>query len=244
MSYGNFALGIPTEYGFELPKLRHELSRPHLAGPDAVVLDFGCGNGANTVLFAPDVARIVGVDVAPEQVEIAIAYAKEHRLENVEYLVYDGHRLPFEDGSFDNVVTFEVLEHTTDHRAALAELIRVMKPGGRLLMSVPNKWYLMETHGFHLKPTWVKWNRMPLLSWLPSPLHERWANARIYTRRRILGLLDEAGFEVLQHRYLMPPFDRVNRPLPRRVLRRVFGLIQASPLRVVGVAHFIVARRL
>ena len=239
----SFALGIPTEYGFALPKLRHELGRPHLAGPGAVALDFGCGNGANTVLFASDVARIVGVDVAPEQVEIGTAYAKEHRLDNVEYVLYDGARLPFEDGSFDNVVTFEVLEHTTDDRAALAELVRVLKPGSNLIMSVPNKWYLMETHGFRFRPARVKWNRVPLLSWLPTPIHERWANARIYTRRRILRLLDEAGFEVLEHRYLMPPFDRVSRALPRRILRRLFGAIQASPLRVIGVAHFIVARR-
>ncbi|WP_067070061.1 class I SAM-dependent methyltransferase [Carbonactinospora thermoautotrophica] len=239
----NFALGIPTEYGFELPRKRHALARPYLAGPDATLLDFGCGNGANTVLFAPDVRQVVGVDVVPEHVEQASKYAAEQGLGNVEYVLYDGDRLPFPDASFDNVVSFEVLEHTADDRHALAEVRRVLKPGGVLAMSVPNKWYLMETHGFDLRPRWVKWNRVPLLSWLPTPIHERYACARIYTRRRIFRLLEAGGFEVLEHRYIMPPFDRVNRPLPRKVLRAVFRRIDASPLRVIGVAHFIAARR-
>lgn len=236
-------LGVPTEYGFRLPKLRHDLARPHLAGPGATVLDFGCGNGANTVLFAPDAARVVGVDVVREHVEQASAYAREQSLSNLSYLLYDGRRLPFPDETFDNAVSFEVLEHTVDDRQALAEVHRVMRPGAVLTMSVPNKWYLMETHGFDLRPRAVKWNRVPLLSWLPTPIHERYACARIYTRRRILGLLETSGFEVVEHRYIMPPFDRVNQPRARVVLRSIFQGIEASPLKVIGVAHFIVARR-
>jgi SAM-dependent methyltransferase len=240
---GQFALGVPTDYGFDLPKLRCALSKPYLAGQDARVLDFGCGNGANTVLFAPDAAQVVGIDVNPVQVALAVRHAAGANLENVRYLLADGRLLPFDDNAFDNVVvSFEVLEHTADDRGALAEIARVMKPGAVLTMSVPNKWYLMETHGMKWRPQSIKWSRVPLLSWLPTTIHEHYANARIYTKRRILGLLDDAGFDVLQHRYIMPPFDKVNRPRAKAALRKVFDGVDASPLRVIGVAHFVAAR--
>jgi ubiquinone/menaquinone biosynthesis C-methylase UbiE len=237
-------LGTPTQYDYRLPRLRHELSRPFLpSSPDAALLDFGCGNGANTVLFAEDFATVVGVDVEAERVEQAKAEADRLGLSNVSYQCYDGARLPFEDASFDHVVSFEVLEHTRDDSASVAEIRRVLKPEGMITISVPNKWYLMETHGFDLRPRWVKWNRVPLMSWLPTPLHERYAKARIYTKRRVVDLLRQHGFDVVAHRYVMPPFDIVSRPRVKQVLDRSFTTIGRTPLRVIGVAHFLAARK-
>lgn len=236
-------LGIPTEYGFALPRLRHTLSVAHIQARTETLLDFGCGNGANTILFAPDARTVVGVDVDGAYVAFATAAAQERGLDNLRYRTYDGHTLPLADGSIDHAVSFEVLEHTADHDRALDELARVLKPGGMLTLSVPNKWYLMETHGFELRPTWIPWNRIPLLSWLPTRLHERWAKARIYSRRRILHLLAEHGFDVVEHRYIMPPFDRLKRQSLRPLLTGVFAAIERTPLRAVGVAHFVAARR-
>ncbi len=240
---GRIELGVPTEYGFTLPQIRHQLASAYLTEPVDALLDFGCGNGANSVLFAEDAKKVVGIDVVPAHIEAARDYAAKHGLDNVSYLCYDGGTLPFDDASFDYVICFEVLEHTADDAAALAEVRRVMRPGATITLSVPNKWYLMETHGFDWKPSWVKWNRVPLLSWLPTSLHERAAKARIYTRRRILSLFERSGFEVLEARYLMPPFDRFNRPRSQAALRATFDLINRSPLRVIGVSHVITARR-
>lgn len=237
-------LGVPTQYNYRLPRIRHDLSRPFLPStPSARLLDFGCGNGANTVLFADDVETIVGVDVEPERVAEAIAEANRQELTNVSYLHYEGDTLPFPDASFNHVVSFEVLEHTRDDAAAVAEIRRVLQPEGMITISVPNKWYLMETHGFDLPPRWVKWNRVPLMSWLPTPVHERYAKARIYSKRRIVDLLERGGFEIVAHRYVMPPFDIVNRPRLKRTLDQTFTSIGRSPLRMIGVAHFLAARR-
>lgn len=235
-------LGVPTEYGFELPRLRHALSRPYVPSGAGRLLDFGSGNGSNTVLFAPDATTVVGVEVEPARVDDAIAQARRLGVDNVTYVVYDGRRLPFPDASFDHAISYEVLEHTADDGAALDEVARVLSPGAMLTLTVPNKWYLMETHGMHLRPTWVPWNRVPLLSWLPTRLHERWAKARIYSRRRLLGLLAAHGFEVVEHRYLMPPLDRLANERARAVLRKLVQPLADTPLRVVGVAHFVAAR--
>jgi SAM-dependent methyltransferase len=240
---GRIELGVPTEYGYSLPRIRHQLAARYLPAPVDWLLDFGSGNGANTVLFADDAKHVVGVDVEPERIDEARRAAEHRGLLGVEYMLYDGERLPFADGSFDHAVSFEVLEHTTDDRQALAELRRVLRPDARMTLSVPNKWYPMETHGFHWRPTWVTWNRVPLLSWLPDPVHSRYAKARIYTRRRILRLLDDAGFDVLHTQYLMPPLDKIRRPALRTALRAVAAGLARTPLRVLGVAHVITVRR-
>lgn len=238
-------LGTPTRYDFALPRVRHRLSRPFLPeGPSAGrLLDFGCGNGANTVLYAGDFATVDGVDVEAERVAEAVAAAADLGLANVTYQVYDGEQLPFEDEVFDHVTSYEVLEHTADDAAAVAEIRRVLRPGAAATISVPNKWYLMETHGFELPPAWMRWNRVPFMSWLPTPVHERYARARIYTKRRIVALLEQGGFEVLAHDYIMPPFDKVQQPVVKRTLEGTFAAVERSPLRVTGVAHFVAARK-
>jgi 2-polyprenyl-3-methyl-5-hydroxy-6-metoxy-1,4-benzoquinol methylase len=116
-------------------------------------------------------------------------------------------------------VSFEVLEHVDDERRALDELRRVLKPGGRLAMSVPNKWWVFETHGAALPL--LKWNRVPFFSWLPKPLHDRWARARIYTRGEITGKLRAAGFDVLESGYITAPMDVVKDPRLQTILRRI-----------------------
>jgi ubiquinone/menaquinone biosynthesis C-methylase UbiE len=237
----NLQIGVPTEYGFALTRQRFELTMPHIRPDAQSLLDVGCGNGANTALFAQSLARVAGVDVEPERLQAARDYAREHGLDNVEYAITDGRSISYPDSSFDHVTCFDVLEHVEDEQQTLSEIARVLRPGGVLSISVPNKWYLMEVHGFRLKPESLPWNRVPLLSWLPTPIHERYAHARIYTKRRILTALSQARFEVASHEYVMPPFDLVGHPAARRALTGTFTLVERTPLRVIGLRHFITA---
>lgn len=235
-------IGVPTEYGFALTRQRYDLTMPHIAPGAESLLDVGCGNGANTSLFAQSLKRVAGVDVEPERLAEARDYARQHGLGNVEYLSTDGRVLPYPDASFDYVTCFDVLEHVDDEQQTLREIARVLRPGGSLVISVPNKWYLMEVHGFRLKPAAIPWNRVPLMSWLPTPIHERYAHARIYTRRRIVTTLGQAGFHIDSHQYVMPPFDLVRHPAMRQALTSAFALAERSPLRVIGLRHFMITR--
>ncbi|WP_210324170.1 class I SAM-dependent methyltransferase [Azorhizobium oxalatiphilum] len=92
------------------------------------VLDVGAGQAPWTGMLGPD-ARYMGVDI-----EKADAFGMM-RVPGVVY--YDGGRLPMDDGSFDTLMCVEVLEHVPDPEALLADMHRVLKPGGRLLLTVP-----------------------------------------------------------------------------------------------------------
>jgi 2-polyprenyl-3-methyl-5-hydroxy-6-metoxy-1,4-benzoquinol methylase len=100
------------------------------------VLEIGCGVGEFSRLLAEQGARVIGADISPVAVE-----ETGHQLEayeGTEAIVADICAVPFRDESFDLVVSLETIEHAPDPRKALAELVRVTKRRGRLIVSNPN----------------------------------------------------------------------------------------------------------
>ncbi|HUT60867.1 MAG TPA: class I SAM-dependent methyltransferase [Phycisphaerae bacterium] len=97
------------------------------------VLDFGPGDGWPSLLIAPMVKEIVGVEGCQRRADVCSENARRLGLTNARFVcVQPGKPLPFEDGSFDSAVAASSLEQTPDPQATLAELHRVLKPGGRL----------------------------------------------------------------------------------------------------------------
>jgi SAM-dependent methyltransferase len=110
------------EAAFFLPYLR----------PGMQVLDVGCGPGSITLGLAGVVGRgaVVGIDVDPAQVEQARALAGARGVTNARFEVADLYRLPFPDGSFDAAFAHTVVMGLREPVRALAELRRVLRPGG------------------------------------------------------------------------------------------------------------------
>ena len=102
--------------------------------PGAALLDLGCGTGDQTRALAPRVVpggRAVGMDLSQTMIDEARRRAATGDLP-VEFEVGDAQSLPFADGTFDACRTERMLIHVPDPRAALAEMVRVTRPGGRV----------------------------------------------------------------------------------------------------------------
>jgi SAM-dependent methyltransferase len=118
--------------------LRAELERLPLE-PGARLLDAGCGSG-RTLDELARYGRVSGVDLSPDAVETA----RKRGHDDVQVARVE--ELPFADGTFDVVTCLDVVEHTPDDRATLAELRRVTRPGGLLLVTVPAYQALWSQH--------------------------------------------------------------------------------------------------
>jgi SAM-dependent methyltransferase len=130
---------------------RYHFAATIVAGRD--VLDIACGEGYGSALLARHGARVTGGDISPEA--IAHARAAYGALANLEFREADCTSLPFPAQSFDAVVSFETIEHIAGQETFLAEIRRVLRPGGLVILSCPNRVEYTDkrcvTNEFHVR---------------------------------------------------------------------------------------------
>lgn len=126
--------------------VRYEFAATLTAG--LTVLDAASGTGYGSDLLARSgAARVVGVDYSAEAIELST----QRYGAGVEFVRADVQRLPLADHCFDCVVSFETIEHVPEPQKLLGELRRVLKPGGLLVISSPNRSVYPEGNPYHLK---------------------------------------------------------------------------------------------
>ena len=166
MSLVNLRPGAPIEYNTLGVARRLALIRRYVNLEGKTILDVGCGNGALTLELAKYARNCEAVDMEESQLAILRTKAENMGLTNCRAYCMDAQHLDYPDGNFDIVTCFEVLEHLHDEERCLDEIRRVMTQDGRLVCSVPNRWWVFETHGANLPL--LRWNRVPFFSWLPK----------------------------------------------------------------------------
>lgn len=211
------ARGKPAEYGQEIIRRRFRLTASMVGLNGKTVLDFGCGNGAQTCEFLHSGSKIIAVDIDFNDLKVLSNYLTSLNTDSILPVQYDGSHLPISSESIDIVLSYEVIEHVPSESLTLRELHRVLRTNGKLIVSVPNKGWVCETHGADLPL--LPWNRVPFFSWLPDSIHRRFAKARIYRKRDIISLLSHHGFEILQTQYITAPMDVVKNLKIKHFLR-------------------------
>lgn len=152
------------------------------------MLDLGCGSGRHTVEACRWPCRAVGVDLSRQELRVGrymLADLQRRKIApgHADFVVADAEHLPFRDGAFDKVMCAEVLEHIADDRAGTRELVRVLRPGGDIAVSVPSYW-----------PEVVFWT----ISW--EYWHTPGGHVRIYRRGEMWRTLEEHGLRLRTQR--------------------------------------------
>ena len=96
-------------------------------------------------------------------------------------------------------------------------MFKTLKPNSKIAISIPNKWWIFETHGAYLPL--LPWNRVPFFSWLPKSIHDKYAKARNYKANEIRNMLTKVGFKVVDIKYINAPMDMVTFKFIQNILR-------------------------
>jgi SAM-dependent methyltransferase len=204
------------------------------------VLEVGCGVGLYLQRLAEHAASTVGVEFEPDR-------ARRARSVNPTAAVVNAanEALPFPDRSFDLVLTNEVIEHVADDRRSAEELVRVLRPGGRIVLFCPNRWYPVETHGIYWRGQY-RFGNIPLVNYLPDPLRNHLApHVRTYTARSLRALFDGLEVREVSHTRIFGAYDNIIRRFGARgvMLRRLLQGAEHTPLNVLGLSHLLVLER-
>ncbi len=221
------------------------------AGPLAKqrVLDCGCGAGEYVRALVERGADAFGVEIDPRKLAGGCVPAEAALAARLS--TGDLEALAFPDASFDVALANEVLEHVPDDRAALVELRRVLRTGGRLLVLSPTRLYPFETHGVFWRGTRRRVpHTLPFVPWIPLRLGTRvfdyWA--RNYWPWELRALVLGAGFRVLETGTVWQTFENISGHQPRwmaglaPLLRGICAIAERVPgLRAFGVSQLLVA---
>jgi len=202
------------------------------------VLVDGCGVGSYLGRLDGLAGQAVGLDIELDRAMEAHAKAGQ-------VICAAGEFLPFPQDFFDLILSHEVLEHVQDDRLAIHEVVRCLRPGGRLVLFVPNRGYPFETHGVYWQGKY-HFGNIPLVNWLPRKWRDRLApHVNVYSRRDLEKLFAGLPVKYISRTVVFGAYDNIiaRAPALGKLLRNILQWLEKTPLRGLGLSQLWVVEK-
>jgi SAM-dependent methyltransferase len=210
------------------------------------ILENGCGVGMYVEHISPFGGTVIGLEFDFER-------TVEARKNSPHIVNGAGEFLPLPSETFDLILSHEVLEHVQDDRVAVCEMIRALrspdpqsgKPGGRIVLFVPNRGYPFETHGIYWKGTYYFGNKL-FVNYLPRALRDKLApHVRVYSTQDLQKLFKDLPVKFIERTIIFGAYDNVIARFGSlgRVLRSVLQFLERTPLKIFGLSQFWVVEK-
>jgi SAM-dependent methyltransferase len=202
------------------------------------ILENGCGVGMYVEKLSSLGGQVFGLEYDFER-------AAEAGRRSPGIINAAGESLPYPAGSFDLILSHEVLEHVVDDRLAVYEMARVLKPGGRAVIFVPHRGYPFETHGVYWRGKY-KFGNIPLVNYLPRAWRDKLApHVRVYSARDLEKLFDGLSVRFIERTIIFGAYDNL---IARfgvfgKLLRGLLQFLEKTPLKWFGLSHFWVVEK-
>lgn len=202
------------------------------------VLENGCGVGMYVEKMTELGANVTGLEYDFER-------ARDAKVNSEKIVNAAGEFLPLPSGTFDLVLSHEVIEHVQDDQLAIREMVRVLKVGGRAVIFCPNRGYPVETHGIFWKGKYYFGNK-PFVNYLPRKWRDKLApHVRVYSRRDMQKLFDGLPVKFIEKTIIFGAYDNIiaRTGIFGKILRTVLQFLEKTPLKVLGISHFWVVEK-
>ena len=202
------------------------------------VLENGCGVGMYVQKLSGFGGRVIGLEYDLER-------AIEAGANSDEIINAAGEFIPLPASTFDLILSHEVLEHVQDDRAAIFEMIRVLKPGGRAVIFCPNRGYPFETHGIFWKGKYYFGNKL-FINYLPRALRDKLApHVKVYSTRDMKNLFNGLNVKFIERTIVFGAYDNIIARFGAagNFLRAILQFLESTPLKGLGLSHFWVVEK-
>ncbi len=197
------------------------------------LLENGCGVGMYVEHLSKLGGRVFGLEYDFDRVREAAAHSP--------YIFNAaGESLPLPSGTFDLILSHEVIEHVQDDRLAVREMLRTLKPGGRLVLFCPNRGYPFETHGIYWRGTYHFGNK-PLVNYLPRAWRNRLApHVRVYSKTDLEKLFENLPVTFIERKIIFGAYDNLIARFGKagKTLRWILHILERTPFQILGLSHF------
>ena len=237
MTVEDATFGRPSYWWRAGQERRFNMVLQHVDPTDMRVLDIGCGVGMYLKAFQRHTDKVFGIEVEGERAIKALDVTPN-------IILAVGETMPFADNSFDIVFLHEVIEHVDDDYLTIRDSYRIVAPGGHIVIFAPNRLYPFETHGIYWRGQY-KFGNIPLVGYLPDFLRNKVAyHVRAYRARDIRKLFEGLNVEFVEFTQVYPGFDKLMTQHAglSTLLRKMFYGLEKTPLKVIGLSHFVIAK--